>query len=242
MQPQIKKNVFGKYEVKYDCPKCATRLTSPLSEAGDIEHCPECAAELRVPGKKQREAWEKKVKQEQAEKEHARKEKERARKEKERVQKEEARARKEKERARQEEEREQRQLMEWIGEPEAKQPETSSSRPPFVQGEIVGSSVPAGGLSDTAECPFCAEVIASRARKCKHCGELLDPVLRAAEEGRRTAAMPQIVNVVHGGNATAVASATAEASSTPSSSCAGCVSAVILIFLLLLCAGALSGG
>lgn len=34
----------------------------------------------------------------------------------------------------------------------------------------------------TKKCPFCAEVILVEARKCKHCGELLDPVLRAKSE------------------------------------------------------------
>ncbi len=39
----------------------------------------------------------------------------------------------------------------------------------------------------TKNCPFCAEHIMADALKCKHCGELLDPRLRAAEESRRAA-------------------------------------------------------
>jgi hypothetical protein len=35
------------------------------------------------------------------------------------------------------------------------------------------------------ECPFCSEQIRATAKKCKHCGETLDVVLRAAEEERR---------------------------------------------------------
>jgi hypothetical protein len=31
------------------------------------------------------------------------------------------------------------------------------------------------------------------AKKCKHCGELLDPTLRAADEARRAAAQPRVV-------------------------------------------------
>lgn len=41
------------------------------------------------------------------------------------------------------------------------------------------------GLSDTMECPICAERISSRAKKCRHCGETLDPAMRKAEEALR---------------------------------------------------------
>lgn len=30
----------------------------------------------------------------------------------------------------------------------------------------------------TKKCPFCAETILEDARKCKHCGEIVDPTLR----------------------------------------------------------------
>lgn len=36
------------------------------------------------------------------------------------------------------------------------------------------------------ECPFCSEEIKSTAKKCKHCGEILDPVLRASEERKQS--------------------------------------------------------
>jgi hypothetical protein len=39
-------------------------------------------------------------------------------------------------------------------------------------------------------CPFCAEPIQARAKKCKHCGEYLDPVLRAKHS---PPAQPQII-------------------------------------------------
>lgn len=35
------------------------------------------------------------------------------------------------------------------------------------------------------ECPFCSEYIKNTAKKCKHCGEILDVVLRAADESKR---------------------------------------------------------
>lgn len=35
--------------------------------------------------------------------------------------------------------------------------------------------------SSLKECPYCAELVSSKAKKCKHCGEILDPVLRELE-------------------------------------------------------------
>jgi TM2 domain-containing membrane protein YozV len=39
--------------------------------------------------------------------------------------------------------------------------------------------------SATVECPFCAEQISARAKKCRHCGETIDVALRKAEEALR---------------------------------------------------------
>lgn len=36
-------------------------------------------------------------------------------------------------------------------------------------------------------CPFCGEDVLLNAKKCKHCGEILDVALRAAEESKRMA-------------------------------------------------------
>jgi len=38
-------------------------------------------------------------------------------------------------------------------------------------------------MPDYRECPYCAEEIAPNAKKCKHCGEILDPTLAAAMGG-----------------------------------------------------------
>ncbi len=43
------------------------------------------------------------------------------------------------------------------------------------------------------ECPFCAELISARARKCRFCNEMIDPVLRRADEAGRTAERPSNV-------------------------------------------------
>ena len=48
-------------------------------------------------------------------------------------------------------------------------------------------------IQETKACPFCAETIALAAKKCKHCGEILDPVLRASEEAKRASEQKQSV-------------------------------------------------
>lgn len=35
--------------------------------------------------------------------------------------------------------------------------------------------------NDQINCPYCDELISSKAKKCKHCGEILDPQLREIE-------------------------------------------------------------
>lgn len=42
-----------------------------------------------------------------------------------------------------------------------------------------------GGTLATVECPFCAEQIASKAKKCRFCGETVEVTLRRAEEALR---------------------------------------------------------
>jgi predicted nucleic acid-binding Zn ribbon protein len=45
---------------------------------------------------------------------------------------------------------------------------------------MIGSMEKGGQSAPEKRCPFCAEVIHAEAKKCKHCGELLDESLRAA--------------------------------------------------------------
>lgn len=37
------------------------------------------------------------------------------------------------------------------------------------------------GAPSGAHCPFCAEQIKAAAKKCKHCGEFIDPAMRELE-------------------------------------------------------------
>jgi hypothetical protein len=50
MRVKIKKNLFEKYRVGYNCPNCEERLKSPLSEAGNKDTCPCCGTCFVVPG------------------------------------------------------------------------------------------------------------------------------------------------------------------------------------------------
>lgn len=229
MKPEIKKNIFGKYDIKFDCPSCSSRLTSPLTEAGELDFCPSCGVKFRVPGKAQREIYEARVQRELAAKAA----------EKKRREEEQLAAAAEAERRR-EEQRAAQALIERREAEERHQNElTNLSLPqPQVLGRMSDAHHDIVLGADQAECPFCAEVIALRAKKCKHCGELLDPVLRATEERRRAVEAPQIVNIVHGSTATANSTSAAEASSASAHGCGGCLATIILMILIAACAGA----
>ena len=45
---------------------------------------------------------------------------------------------------------------------------------------------------DTKRCDFCGEKILAIAKKCKHCGEILDVTLRAVEEAKTTNSSPNV--------------------------------------------------
>lgn len=55
MATQVVKGLLGRYSVKYDCPKCKARLTSPLDDAGAADTCPDCGFVFVVPGTAERE-------------------------------------------------------------------------------------------------------------------------------------------------------------------------------------------
>lgn len=57
---------------------------------------------------------------------------------------------------------------------------------------VAGEDSPATG--DRAHCPICDEEISARAKKCRHCGEALDPELREIEARRRMGGRPYTRN------------------------------------------------
>jgi predicted Zn finger-like uncharacterized protein len=58
---------------------------------------------------------------------------------------------------------------------------------------------------ETKRCDFCGEKVLSIAKKCKHCGETLDIILRTAEEARRASNSPNVF--MNSGGAAAAAAA-----------------------------------
>jgi tellurium resistance protein TerD len=52
---EIKKGLFGRLSVGYDCPHCRAPLKSPLDDAGKSDQCPDCGTRLIVPGTQERD-------------------------------------------------------------------------------------------------------------------------------------------------------------------------------------------
>lgn len=59
--------------------------------------------------------------------------------------------------------------------------------PPMRRIDEVVRLSPGRQVADYTDCAFCGEEILTKAKKCKHCGEVLDVALRAAEEAKSEA-------------------------------------------------------
>jgi predicted nucleic acid-binding Zn ribbon protein len=58
----------------------------------------------------------------------------------------------------------------------------------------------------TIDCPYCSEPINAKSKKCKHCGEILDPQMREIEQLKRQQFGPQVFMNAGGAAAAAAAS------------------------------------
>jgi hypothetical protein len=67
----------------------------------------------------------------------------------------------------------------------------------------------------TQRCPYCSENVFASAKKCRHCGEILDVALRSAEEAKKSSASQQPMVFMNagggGGGSSAAASSSAAA-------------------------------
>jgi hypothetical protein len=48
-QWKLHQGVLGKFSIKYTCPSCSARLTSPVRDAGKTDTCPQCRCSLLLP-------------------------------------------------------------------------------------------------------------------------------------------------------------------------------------------------
>lgn len=80
----------------------------------------------------------------------------------------------------------------------------------------------------TIECPYCSELVNAKSRKCKHCGEILDPQMREIEMLKRQGTSQVFMNA-GGGAAAAAVGSDAASNATPLKSR---MTAAILAFVL----------
>lgn len=166
MSYSVVKSLTGGLVVKYGCPECGVKLSSPLKDAGAIDTCPDCGFALKVPGQREREATKNKQAAKKAEIEAERKEKEDL-----------------KLRAKAEREIERRREVDVKLKEQQLLAEQRAAYDRQYEGFQVDNRRPATAFGESQlpdnVCPYCYEQIASEAKKCKHCGEFLDPVLRS---------------------------------------------------------------
>lgn len=84
-------------------------------------------------------------------------------------------------------------------------------------------------------CPYCSEMVFASAKKCRHCGEILDVALRAAEEAKKSSSSQQpmvFMNAGGGGGGSSAAASSSGGGFGPIVGTKSRVVAAILAFLL----------
>lgn len=145
------KNVFGKWAVKYNCPKCGLRLKSRIGEAGERDACPECGCAFTVPAKDKRNEVERLEAEQTQEKQQAaalRQAEKQAKKESKQRQRDEAAT------LQREQERKEKKLPRQPDFPQQEEPDVI--RPAMI-----------------ILCPYCRGEVHYGVQKCRHCGEFL---------------------------------------------------------------------
>lgn len=70
----------------------------------------------------------------------------------------------------------------WLGGPVPTQPPLTTFDSPLTSAASPPPPIqhprPSPAVEDKVRCPFCQELIVGTAKKCKHCGEIIDPVLK----------------------------------------------------------------
>ena len=77
-----------------------------------------------------------------------------------------------------------------------------------ILGPIPSQDIAAAPEGDSTDCPFCGETIKRIAKKCKHCGEILDVTMRPHVQPQHSAqphVMQPVINISNVNTATAVA-------------------------------------
>jgi len=85
----------------------------------------------------------------------------------------------------------------------------------------------------TQRCPYCDEQVSVSAKKCRHCGEILDVALRAAEEAKKSAGaqQPMVFMNAGGGSSSSAAAASSSGNGQIIGTKSRVVAALLAIFL-----------